>query len=89
MGKLRKCFLFLIWAPKVLVYPKRAQIFLTLTFIFYRKIGVPEAIRTPDLRLRRATLYPAELRALCLETCTKPQSQVQSKNRENCSAAIS
>src|SRR5690348_11039676 len=29
------------------------------------KCGAPEGIRTPDLRLRRATLYPAELRALC------------------------
>ena len=25
------------------------------------KIGVPEAIRTPDLHLRRVPLYPAEL----------------------------
>jgi hypothetical protein len=25
--------------------------------------GAPEEIRTPDLCLRRATLYPAELRA--------------------------
>ena len=29
-----------------------------------RKSGAPERIRTPDLRLRRATLYPAELLAL-------------------------
>ncbi len=26
-------------------------------------IGAPERIRTPDLGLRRAALYPAELRA--------------------------
>ena len=26
-------------------------------------IGVPEGIRTPDTRLRRAVLYPAELQA--------------------------
>ena len=26
-----------------------------------QKIGVPEGIRTPDTRLRRAVLYPAEL----------------------------
>ena len=28
-------------------------------------IGAPEGIRTPDLCLRRAALYPAELRARC------------------------
>lgn len=28
-----------------------------------KKAGAPEGIRTPDLCLRRATLYPAELRA--------------------------
>ena len=27
--------------------------------------GAPEGIRTPDLCLRRAALYPAELRARC------------------------
>ena len=29
-------------------------------------IGALEVIRTPDIRLRRPTLYPAELRAQCL-----------------------
>jgi hypothetical protein len=28
------------------------------------RIGALEVIRTPDIRLRRPTLYPAELRAL-------------------------
>ena len=28
-----------------------------------QKIGVPEGSRTPDTRLRRAVLYPAELQA--------------------------
>src|SRR6185295_18309936 len=28
-----------------------------------RKVGTPERIRTSDLRLRRPSLYPAELRA--------------------------
>ncbi len=28
-------------------------------------VGAPEGIRTPDLRFRRPTLYPAELRARC------------------------
>ena len=33
--------------------------------VFYNKeIGLLEGIRTPDLCLRRATLYPAELRAV-------------------------
>src|SRR5665647_100802 len=30
-----------------------------------RETGAPETIRTSDLCLRRATLYPAELRAPC------------------------
>ena len=30
-----------------------------------RKAGAPDWIRTSGLRLRRATLYPAELRVLC------------------------
>jgi hypothetical protein len=30
----------------------------------YRKVGAPDRIRTCDLRLRRAPLYPAELRVL-------------------------
>lgn len=30
--------------------------------MFFDFYGAPEAIRTPDLCLRRATLYPAELR---------------------------
>jgi hypothetical protein len=32
---------------------------------FIGKFGAPEGIRTPDLCLRRAALYPAELRAQC------------------------
>ena len=32
------------------------------------EIGAPGRIRTYDLRLRRATLYPAELRALAVKT---------------------
>ena len=32
--------------------------------IYGKKIGVPEVIRTPDLPLRRRSLYPAELRKL-------------------------
>ena len=39
---------------------------LGLTPVFWTKhskIGAPEGIRTSDLCLRRATLYPAELRA--------------------------
>ena len=31
-----------------------------------RKIGAPDTIRTCDLCLRRATLYPAELRVLAV-----------------------
>ncbi len=35
------------------------------------KNGGPEAIRTPDLRLRRPSLYPAELRArMSMQHCT-------------------
>jgi hypothetical protein len=30
-------------------------------------VGAPEGIRTPDLCLRRAALYPAELRAPALD----------------------
>src|SRR5262249_47715695 len=37
-----------------------------LLSIALRRNGAPEGIRTPDLCLRRATLYPAELRALGL-----------------------
>ena len=32
--------------------------------LIFELIGAPERIRTSDLCLRRATLYPAELRAL-------------------------
>ena len=32
-------------------------------FIKFFDIGALEVIRTPDIRLRRPTLYPAELRA--------------------------
>ena len=31
-----------------------------------KAVGALEVIRTPDIRLRRPTLYPAELRAQCL-----------------------
>ncbi len=34
--------------------------------LFFKKIGVPETIRTSDLPLRRRLLYPAELRGLNL-----------------------
>ena len=34
--------------------------------ILMGKFGALEVIRTPDIRLRRPTLYPAELRAQCL-----------------------
>ena len=34
-----------------------------LTHLSLIKYGAPEGIRTPDLCLRRAALYPAELRA--------------------------
>ena len=36
---------------------------ITLPIDLSTKIGAPEVIRTPDVRLRRPTLYPAELRA--------------------------
>ena len=34
-----------------------------------RITGAPGEIRTPDLMLRRHSLYPAELRARSCETC--------------------
>jgi hypothetical protein len=37
---------------------------LALSLHDHQFIGAPERIRTSDLCLRRATLYPAELRAL-------------------------
>ena len=34
-----------------------------LSYTHHEVFGVPEGIRTPDLRLRRALLYPAALQA--------------------------
>ena len=34
-----------------------------ISFFYFEFPGAPEGIRTPDLCLRRAALYPAELRA--------------------------
>jgi hypothetical protein len=43
---------------------------------FIGKFGAPEGIRTPDLCLRRAALYPAELRAReDLDSGTPPMRQ--------------
>ncbi len=33
----------------------------------HKQLGVPDRIRTYDLRLRKPTLYPAELRVLISE----------------------
>ena len=35
-----------------------------LNYTHHERIGAPEGIRTPDPRLRRPLLYPAELQAL-------------------------
>jgi hypothetical protein len=46
------------------------------TIGFVGKFGAPEGIRTPDLCLRRAALYPAELRAReGLDSGTPPMRQ--------------
>ena len=37
--------------------------------------GAPDRIRTCDLRLRRATLYPAELRVPVLTRCLRGKGQ--------------
>ena len=44
-----------------LTFDKEAE---ALSLESRRKVGAPETIRTSDLCLRRATLYPAELRVL-------------------------
>jgi hypothetical protein len=47
--------------PEVLIPQPQKRAHLKVNPFF---CGAPERIRTSDLRLRRATLYPAELRAL-------------------------
>src|ERR1700729_4401514 len=47
-----------------------------------RKSGAPGEIRTPDLLLRRQSLYPSELRAHCIQfTCGL--GRLQREPREN------
>src|ERR1700726_5238583 len=44
--------------------------------------GAPEGIRTPDLCLRRAALYPAELRALRLVSLAEFRSEGNALGRK-------
>jgi len=48
------------------------------------KCGAPEGIRTPDLCLRRAALYPAELRAHRLLTMSANATRSALMNSERC-----
>ena len=43
--------------------------------------GVPEVIRTPDLPLRRRSLYPAELRKHCLQSSFYPLGEILSTEK--------
>ena len=58
---------FVSWAQKLNCYarlpPLQAQNQRLLAFAVLYRNGAPGQIRTGDLRLRRPTLYPAELRA--------------------------
>ena len=54
-GRIGRLYRFMIY--------KKANFRIHTKVGFFTKTGAPERIRTSDLSLRRAALYPAELRA--------------------------
>ena len=82
------CFAMVACAYSVLASPAlaqgRVQIVTTTTDLrsLVEAVGAPDTIRTCGLRLRRATLYPAELRVLTAYAVLTRISRMSEPQRE-------